>query len=116
MSKARLEPAFEAAAAVLRERFGVEHGDPGCELRGDYSGCSFSTAADGVRRLIVGRAVSVFLLWIGDRRIRRMPVGDVADGLAQWWCPGEDDMFIVDTAWRWAVLLDHEARLWSFDA
>lgn len=115
MSRPSSDPTFETAAAALRERFDIEHGDPGAELVADLAGCTLSKIADGVRTLTVGRTDEVFVLWPGESRLVRMPAGDVADELARLWRAGHDDLVLIDTAWRWVVLLDHEARLWAFE-
>lgn len=110
--------AFAAAYAALRERFEVEHGDPGRELVADLDGRTAADVARAMLDLVVARAASgeVLVLWPGDGRAERMAVGDLAGDLAARWRPGADDVVVSDPAREWAVLLDHQSCLWAFDA
>ena len=108
-------PPFEAVAAAVRERFELEHGDPTRDLVAGLRECTIEATANALRQVIVGRAAQVTVLWLRDRRLVRTQTHDVAERLARLWHAGRDNLLVVDPARRWAVLLDHETRLWAFD-
>jgi hypothetical protein len=115
MSGRREELPFAAVHAALRERFELEHGDPGRDLVADLSGRTAIEVAHALRALVAPRTEEVVVLWPGDGRAVRMPVGDLIDDLAELWHAGSDDLLAADPSRRWVVLLDHGARLWFLD-